>query len=382
MKRTLIVDPRPSGHRAFYLALIADALGPEAVVLMVPPGDAHLAATFARRGLVLRDFAICEPGEDLRSVAVVAQAAEAAATLGCGRILFAYLDEVLGEVADFFGRFPCPAGGIWFHSYALDRRYRWLPPLDKRLRLRGRVHRALRRVRASQAGPLLFLDPGAVGALARVNPALRAGLLPDPWERKPVLDQAGARRKFSLPGDRMIFLHIGSSESRKGLADVIDAFRMLAADPSWRDRVLLLRVGENGRLKAADRAALVDLTESGMARMVDGFVAEEDFIEYFAAADWVLLPYRGFRHSSGILSNALAAERPVIASDYGLVARTVRERNCGVLFRHKSRPDLVRVIRMAAAGGGVPAGRADAEGLSPACFIAALREALADPQAS
>lgn len=376
MKRTLIVDSDPSGHRAFYLSLIAEALGPERTCLMVPDGHRHLADCFARRGLNLADFKRIPPNSG-DAAGLVAQAAAVAAAESCGRVFFAFLDSCIEPLLASRAGFPCPVTGIWFHPYALDRRYRWLPPLDKRLRHRGSVHRALRRPGASpEIERLFFLDPLAAENLRRVNPAIPSTVLPDPWEKPPSLDKAAAREKFDLPRDRIVFLHIGSSEKRKGLADALKAFMRLSSEPETRERVLLLRVGENKRLGRQSADMISSLEAAGMMRTIDGFVPEADFIEYFAAADWILLPYRNFRHSSGILSNALAAGRPVLASGHGLVAATVRESGCGILFRHRSRADLSRKIHEAvemAAPEIAPDVRAM---LAPERFISILRESL------
>ena len=137
-------------------------------------------------------------------------------------------------------------------------------------------------------------------------------------------------------------------------------------------------MGENDRIQPADRALLDELAAQGMAKIVDQFVPEADFIEYFAAADWILLPYRNFRYSSGILSNAIAAQRPVIAADHGLIARTVRAFSLGLLFRNRSSADLARTMREAADSTLTYTSSSLQQALAPAHFIAALKQNL-DP---
>lgn len=347
MSRTLLVDPAPSGHRAFYLSLIAAALGPDRVHLLVPAGHRHLTDCFVRRGLNLEDFR-SSTVNTAEASCLIARAALVAREHDCGRVFFAYLDSLIEPLLTLREGFPLPVTGIWFHPYALDRRYRWLPPIDKRMRHRRTVHHELRGLpNGLNIERLFFLDPIAAVNLRRLNSSILSAVLPDPWEKIPELDRYTARARFGLPQDRQIFLHIGSSEKRKGLADTLAAFDQLAKDPSNAESIMLLRVGENDRLNESDRKVLISLAESGLVRTVDGFVPEADFIEYFAAADWILLPYRNFRHSSGILSNALAAGRPVIASDYGLIADTVRNGRFGLLFSHGSPRALSMKIREA-----------------------------------
>lgn len=374
MRRTLVVEPRPIGHRAFYLSLIVQALAGDAVSVLAPPDDPAILAHFQRCGLDpdTHDF-IAPSGSG--APAVLAQVAALCRERHFDQVFFAYLDEFLPDLLKQVPSFPFPFSGIWFHPYALDRCNRWLPPIDKRLRQRRLIHHTLRKA-AEGAGivRLYFSDPAAVTALARVNPSIPATLLPDPWENKPSMDQASARRHFGLPEDRTIFLHIGSSEKRKGLADTISAFEKLDTSADVK-LPLLLRVGENDRLGNAERIRLAALASKGMAKVIEGRVNEPDFIEYFAAADWILLPYRKFRFSSGILSNAIAADRPVIAADNGLIARMVRHQALGCLFRHRSRSGLQLAIERAITHRPTVDG-SHADSLNPEMFIFRLRNCL------
>jgi len=374
MTRTLVVEPRPVGHRAFYLALITLAMDGDGVSLLAPSGDSGILDHFRRHGL---DPGACNFHVPAGTGAgeTIAQAAEICRKQHIDRVFFAYMDEFLPDLLS--SAFPCPVSGIWFHPYALDRRYRWLPPIDKRLCQRRRIHHALRRPPDGLTiERLCFLDPAAVDAMAGLNPAIAAALLPDPWEKMPAMPQGEARRHFGLPDDRVIFLHIGSSEKRKGLSDVLAAFERLSREMNRENaRPLLLRVGENDRLKRADRERLASLASNGMATVVEGFVSGTDFIEYFSAADWILLPYRSFRFSSGILSNAIAAGRPVIAADHGLIGRTVRESSISLRFRHRSQSALSRAIRQAIDSN--PSAYAfNPDALAPEKFITRLRQEL------
>ena len=368
MSRTLIVEPRPIGHRAFYLSLIVQAMGgDDELSLLAPQDDPGIMDHFRRRGLDPGAYQFYPPHGD-----IIARAADLCREHSINKVFFAYLDGFLPHLLS--SDFPCPVSGIWFHPYALDRRYRWLPPIDKRLRLRREIHHALRQPPGGLTiERLYFLDPGAVDAMAKLNPRIASTHLPDPWERMPAMTRDEARRHFGLPDDRIIFLHIGSSEKRKGLSDVLAAFESLSPDAGRDDmRPLLLRVGENDRLRRPDRERLDALVTKGMAKVVDGFVSEADFIEYFSAADWILLPYRAFRFSSGILSNAIAAGRPVIAADHGFIGRTVRECPAGLLFRHRSRAALSSAIRQAM-DCAPQAFRFLPDALAPANFISRLK---------
>lgn len=373
--RTLVVDPQPSGHCAFYLSLIVQALAGEEIHLLTPKADPEVEAHFTRHGLILADCHSIQPRSTCAKD-VVAQAAELVRERRIDRVFFCYLDTYLELLLTAAESFPCAVTGIWFHPYALDGHYRWLPPIDRRLRHRGTIHRALRKLgNPLQIERLFFLDPAAPAKLAAINSKIPAAVLPDPWERTPSLTQAAARARFDLPEDRVIFLHIGASERRKGLSDTLAAFQKLASSPVLGIRPLLLRVGTNTKLKPTDQALLTALVSQGLAHLVDDYVPECDFIEYFAAADWILLPYRNFRFSSGILSNAIGAGKPVIAADHGLIGKTVREQNLGFLFRHASCTDFARALSAALETAPSHTTPGIAEALAPERFIRLLGEA-------
>jgi len=341
------------------------------VSLLAPPEDKHILNHFRNCGLDPEAYRFHAPANQ-----IIAQAADLCRTQSFDKVFFAYIDEQLPELLS--SRFPCPVAGIWFHPYALDRRYRWLPPFDKRLRLRRHIQHTLRRPpEGLTIERIYFLDSSAVTAIASLNTSISTTLLPDPWEKIPELTQPQARRHFQLPPDRMIFLHIGSSEQRKGLSDVLAAFEKLStSSPKNGKHPLLLRVGENDRLNPVDRERLIKLVSTDMALVVDKFVDEPDFIEYFSAADWILLPYRSFRHSSGILSNAIAAGKPVIASDYGMICKNVRDYSCGLLFRHKSVNELTRTIQSAAVATAPKIDSLIRDNLHPNRFITTIRDTL------
>ncbi len=341
-RRVLILEPDLDGHHAFWLALLIEAhrRAGRAVEVLTAADASRLHAQAELQGVALDGVplhAAREPGE----ADLLRQAREIAAKIGAERILIAFIDSYWSAILA-----EAPAvgpgtklSGIWFHPYALDACWRWAPAWGKRWRVRGRVHRFLRSPRAAATlDSLCFLVDEPVSRLRSLNPAIRGHQLPDPYEREPRLDREKARRLLGLPEDRTVFLHLGSAERRKGLPDVLEAFAKLTAqpDPAWSRPPLLLRVGMNDRLRPAERARLDGLRSGGQALAVERFVAADTLMEYFAACDWVLVPYRKFRYSSGIVANALGACRPVIAADYGQIGREVAADGLGLLYAHGS----------------------------------------------
>jgi glycosyltransferase involved in cell wall biosynthesis len=381
--RVVILEPDLDGHHAFWLSLLVEAhrRAGWAVEVLTAVDAARLHAQAALRGYLLgpaegvRLHAVREGGGD---AALLAQARELARASGAERIFVAFLDRfwsaILAEDAAVAeGAGAARIEGIWFHPHALDARWRWAPPLGKRWATRGRLHRFLASPRAAaRLAGIVFPVAEPEAALARVNPRLGARVVPDPFEREPALGREAARARLGLPAERFIFLHLGSPERRKGLPDLLAAFASLPAgvrgrallvraEPAeWRGRKpLLLRVGSNARLKGAERRRLEALRAEGWVRTVEDFVPAEELMEYFAAADRVVIPYRKFRYSSGILANAIGAGRAVIAADHGEIGRAVAELGVGELYPHGSVTGLAAALGRALAEGGA-APRAEA----------------------
>jgi len=344
----LVVDPFPSGHKAFFISLIVKCLLERGVDVITRSENIVLQQHFKRRDV--KDVNLIEPeGDDIGEV--LDQVVKLTSNNAYSEVFIPFLDGCWNELLDRVEQLPCSVSGIWFHPYALDRRYFYLPGVEKRLRHRRRIHKALKAPETStRFKKIYFLAHEAVKKLNQLNPAIQGALIEDPWERLPRFTCDEARAYFGLPLDRVIFLHIGTSDKRKGLSESILAFETVLSDSSLKRVPFFLRVGPLKGLSDEEKSKLFEMQEKGDARVVDEFVSEVDFLEYFAACSWVLVPYRKFRYSSGILSNAIAASRPVIANVYGFVSERVEEEGLGLTFSPFSSKALASSMREACSG--------------------------------
>lgn len=355
MPGVVLLDSDPGGHHAFWLALLIGAWRRAGwrVDVLGPADTARIEAQARLHGVDLVGVKFHVAGEGGEGV-LLRQAAVLAREVGAERVFVAFLDRFLGAImaasaAPGAGEGDVKLMGIWFHPHALDARWRWAPALGKRWRLRGRAHRFWRGGGAARLlASVFFLDEDAAARSRRLAPDLGAEVVDDPFEQEPRLPREDARRVLGLPAGRRIFLHLGSPERRKGLPDTLRAWERLCPRFSGDGRPLLLRVGSNERLGAADRERLAALVRADEARIVERFVPADEMANCFAAADWVLIPYRKFRFSSGILANAIGARRPVIASDNGLIGDTVRAKGLGFLYRPGSTGAFLAALERAA----------------------------------
>ncbi len=66
--------------------------------------------------------------------------------------------------------------------------------------------------------------------------------------------------------------------------------------------------------------------------LINRYVSDDEEKLCFAASEVVLLPYLNHFGTSGVLSRAMSARKPVIVSDEQLLGKLTRERGLGLLF--------------------------------------------------
>jgi glycosyltransferase involved in cell wall biosynthesis len=220
---------------------------------------------------------------------------------------------------------------------------------------------------------LLLLDPYLAADVKSQNRSTPVYFLPDPYPDEFAADRASARRAFVVPGHQRVFLFYGGAYRRKGLPLVVKAMGSLPGDvPAF-----LLCAGQQADDPEVQRG-LDNLIRQGRARVLSRYVSAEEEKLLFAAADVVLLPYLGHFGSSGVLSRAAGAGRPVIASDEELVGRLVREHGLGPVFPSGDVEALRgRIGQLAKAREPeIAEWQAAARAYAPQCSRAAFREAL------
>ncbi len=139
----------------------------------------------------------------------------------------------------------------------------------------------------------------------------------------------------------MVFLFFGSCQPKKGL-DV--ALRALAELKECKDQVLLVTAGkmkpheEAGFRRLADELKLGDLV-----RIDVGLIPDDAALDYYRAADAVLLPYRQI-YESGVAITASTCARAVVASDLPALLDVTENGRLGLHFRTGDPSGLARAM--------------------------------------
>jgi glycosyltransferase involved in cell wall biosynthesis len=158
----------------------------------------------------------------------------------------------------------------------------------------------------------------------------------------------------------------------------VEAMRQL---PPESPAFLLCAGQQNPSGKTA--AGLAQLVRQNRACLLDRYVTVEEEKMCFAASDAVLLPYLNHFGTSGVLSRAMSAAKPVITSDEQLLGRLTRECRLGLVFPSGNIPalrDCISQIAQLSATAAAPfaaAARDYAKTFSREAFRAALLESFA-----
>lgn len=152
----------------------------------------------------------------------------------------------------------------------------------------------------------------------------RISFLPDPIHKQIEINiDKKPTGKFSM----LIF---GSLDARKNLSNIAKAFVLL---PEEQQKTVKLIIKGKIRLpykkKASETIRWLKKNTRVEIEAEDKFVSEKDKVEAFINTDLVLIVYKNFYGSSGVLGHAALYNRPVLASSYGLISDLVEEYNLG-----------------------------------------------------
>ena len=138
---------------------------------------------------------------------------------------------------------------------------------------------------------------------------------------------------------KLNILFVGRLEKRKGVDHLIRAYDLVKRE--YPDsRLIIVGAGDKRRKKYEK-----EIGEKAIEDVVfTGYVSDEDLIRYYRCADVFCAPATG-RESFGIvLLEAMAAGKPVVASDIGGYSRVVAHGVDGLLVPPKDKDQLAQAI--------------------------------------
>ncbi len=148
--------------------------------------------------------------------------------------------------------------------------------------------------------------------------------------RVPQGDGAQFRRRWAIPEDRLLIAQVSAMVPDKGIPDLIEAARVVVAQ---RPDAHFLMVGDGANLReyvqtVADLGLRDRFTCTGM-------IADPVGEGVFAAADVVCLLSRWQEGFGWVLAEAMAAERPIVATRAGAIPEVVSHGESGFLVERR-----------------------------------------------
>jgi glycosyltransferase involved in cell wall biosynthesis len=348
-RRLLLYEPRTEGHHLGWLRFITDDLLSANFQLSIAadlrPGSRERVEQNLT-GLLdeVKLFSAYDENGRRHLDGKTRSVAHCLQISGAENVFLCALDEIASHCwrAATFGLLPPPElrsrmGGI-YHRPRFLAAPKW--SLDRCLKIGG-FQRLLREGWWRQ---VLFVDEFLAAELQSASPSAPFFFLPDPCPPGYNGDAATARNKLKISADRKVFLFYGTGARRKGLHLAVEALLQLPPESS---AFLLCAGQQNPTGKIA--SGLEQLVQQGRGHLINRYVSVAEEKNCFAASDAVLLPYLNHFGTSGVLSRAMAAGKPIIVSDEQLLGRLTREQGLGLLFPSGDVKMLREKIRQAAA---------------------------------
>jgi glycosyltransferase involved in cell wall biosynthesis len=379
----LLYEPRTEGHHLGWLRFIADDLLSANFQLSIAadlrPGarervEQNLAGILGEINL----FSAYDANGRRHFGGKIHSVTHCLKISGAENIFLCALDEIASDCwrRATFGFRPPPElrgrlGGIYHRPRFLEAP-KW--SLDRALKIPG-FNRLLRENWWRQ---ILFVDKFLAAGLQKENPSAPVFFLPDVCPPGYDGDALAARKSLEIPTDKKVFLFYGTGSRRKGLHLAVAAMLQLPPESS---AFLLCAGQQNPAGKTA--AGLAQLVRQNRAKLLDRYVTVEEEKLCFTASDVVLLPYLNHFGTSGVLSRAMSAGKPVIVSDEQLLGRLTRDHKLGVVFPSGNVSALAQRLAQATQFSRadlnqfLAAARRYAQTYSRAAFRAALLQSLA-----
>lgn len=167
---------------------------------------------------------------------------------------------------------------------------------------------------------VVVLDDVLEKRLRRIIPNREVVSLVIPVEKKRRPSKYQARKRLGLPATKPVILAFGFLSPYKGTDILVSAFNAWTSRQKGKAPMTLVLAGGPAH-SLTDRPyykkwyeQLLKLIHHNPAIRLTGFVSEKDISMYFAAADMVVLPYRGIMGASGVLTHVLSYGKPFMVS--------------------------------------------------------------------
>lgn len=142
----------------------------------------------------------------------------------------------------------------------------------------------------------------------------------DPHAFAPVANKKHPRAALNLPADRTVLFTVRNLVPRMGLENLIDAL----AESGAAGRGCAAVIGGEGPLRRALDARIRSRGLEDIVRLV-GFIPESQLVQYFQAADLVVMPTLQLEGFGLVTVEALACGTPVLGTPVGAIPEILNQ---------------------------------------------------------
>ncbi len=191
---------------------------------------------------------------------------------------------------------------------------------------------------------LFNLDPFATTYIKENWHTEKVKFLPDPVQVYPTTkSKSEVKTSLGIDESKMVFLIFGFLDSRKGIDDVLEAIGNIPREKSKKGCLLIVGPWEENERKLFNiQVPKIKQFTDFQIVIKDSFVKDEDIQQYFKVADYALSLYHKHFGMSAIMVRAAAAQKPLIASNFGLMGKIVVENELGITVDN----DLKEILEM------------------------------------
>ncbi len=148
---------------------------------------------------------------------------------------------------------------------------------------------------------------------------------PECVESAPETNSKQYREKLGIPADAKVLGAFGIMDNRKGIDILINAFRNF--DSREKDYLLLV-----GKQSEAIQQMLAEGQAARNIISINRFVTNAELLDGINSCDVIASTYPRHIGSSHIVIRAAAAKKPLLASDFGVIAHFVNQYRLGHCF--------------------------------------------------
>jgi len=168
---------------------------------------------------------------------------------------------------------------------------------------------------------------------------------PDPAELTGSHTWKSARQTLGISDESVVILVYGTIDERKGIDTLIEALNHADSPKSIYLLVAGRQSPELRQLLSSFRNA--STTEAEIrCKTIDAFIDSATEQQLFAAADAIWMGYRAHYNMSGVLMLSVAAKKPVIATEAGLIGWFTNKWQIGCTFREGDSDAVHRILKI------------------------------------